>query len=148
MKKAAGVLVTNEDGKILGFLRRGRRNPGYGLPCGSLEYGETWALAAVRETHEETGLWVSLRDNPYLDRDLKGRVRTIIFRADITGGRMDAPSIREGYPEWITSKQLLAGPYGSFSQALLQHFGLLPASVGDQSPTEEQNVAKVSGQEG
>jgi ADP-ribose pyrophosphatase YjhB (NUDIX family) len=148
MKKAAGVLVTNEDGKILGFLRRGRRNPGYGLPCGSLEYGETWDRAAKRETFEETGLRVTLLPDPYLDRDTKGRVRTIIFRAEISGGRMDAPSIREGYPEWITPKQLLEGPYGEFSVPLLQHFGLLPAPVGSLSPDEDLDVATVSSQEG
>ena len=148
MKKAAGVLVTNEEGKILGFLRRGRRNPGYGLPCGSLESGETWDRAAKRETLEETGLRVELLPEPYLDRDTKGRVRTIIFRAVIVGGCMDAPSIREGYPEWITPKQLLSGPYAKFSLDMLQHFGLLPDPVGDRSPKEVRDVAKVSGQEG
>lgn len=139
MNKAAGVLVVNGD-KILGFLRRSRRNPGHGLPCGKVEPGETWERTAIRETHEETGLWVRLLPDPFMYRDAKGRVRTMIFRAEISGGRLDAPSIQEGYPEWITPQQLLAGPYHDFSVKLLQYFGLLlPPSGGSN---------EVSGKEG
>ncbi len=139
--KAAGVLIT-ENGKILGFFRRGIRNPGYGLPCGSVNRGETFESAAIRETLEETGLVVKLLPNPYIDRDVKGRAKVLVFRAEPVGGRLDAPSLREGYPEWVTPEQLLSGPFGPFSGEMLRHFGLLPITL-----EVGQDDSSIQGQE-
>lgn len=55
----AGAVVRDARGRIL-LIRRGTE-PGRGLwsvPGGRVEPGETTAEAAVRETHEETGLRV------------------------------------------------------------------------------------------
>jgi 8-oxo-dGTP pyrophosphatase MutT (NUDIX family) len=49
---AAGGLVTNPDGRLLVFFRRGF----WDLPKGKIDPGETPEQAAVREVQEETGL--------------------------------------------------------------------------------------------
>lgn len=50
--QAAGGLVTNDEGKLLFILRRGK----WDLPKGKLDPGETPEQGAVREVSEETGL--------------------------------------------------------------------------------------------
>lgn len=50
--EAAGGLVTNTDGQLLVFYRRGS----WDLPKGKIDPGETPEQAAVREVQEETGL--------------------------------------------------------------------------------------------
>ncbi|MFN8302030.1 MAG: NUDIX domain-containing protein [Saprospiraceae bacterium] len=50
--EAAGGLVTNADGQLLVFFRRGS----WDLPKGKIDPGETPEDAAVREVREETGL--------------------------------------------------------------------------------------------
>ena len=50
--KAAGGVVWNREGKMLIMTRNGRHD----LPKGKLEDGETLAMAAIRETMEETGV--------------------------------------------------------------------------------------------
>ena len=57
--KFANVILQNESGEIL-VLRRTKDHPNRGLmpdlPGGTLEDGETYKQAAVRETFEETGI--------------------------------------------------------------------------------------------
>lgn len=50
--KAAGGVVTAEDGRLLVMTRNGRADQ----PKGMVEAGETLQQAALRETNEETGL--------------------------------------------------------------------------------------------
>ena len=50
--KAAGGLVHDAEGRLLLMQRNGRAD----LPKGKVEPGETLAMAALRETAEETGL--------------------------------------------------------------------------------------------
>ncbi len=50
--EAAGGLVTNPEGKLLVFFRRGS----WDLPKGKIDPGETPEQAALREVEEETGL--------------------------------------------------------------------------------------------
>ena len=55
-----GVMVKNKNGEILLGLRRSPHGQGtWSFPGGHLEFGETMAQAAIRETKEETGLEVS-----------------------------------------------------------------------------------------
>lgn len=61
MRLAAGVIIVNEDDKIL-LVQRGHE-PQVGrwsLPSGRAEPGESAAEAAVREAREETGLEVEI----------------------------------------------------------------------------------------
>lgn len=51
-----GVIIQNEEGKILVGKRRGSHAPYYSIPGGSMELGETFEAAAIREVKEETGL--------------------------------------------------------------------------------------------
>ena len=52
VRATAGVVVRDQ-GHILLIRRRGEDT--WGLPGGGVEPGETWAAAALRECHEETG---------------------------------------------------------------------------------------------
>ena len=51
-----GVIIENEDGKILVGKRKGSHAPFYSIPGGHLENGETFEEAAFKEVFEETGL--------------------------------------------------------------------------------------------
>ncbi len=59
--EAAGGLVTDPQGRLLVFLRRGR----WDLPKGKIDPGETPEQAALREVREETGL-VHLTLGPFV----------------------------------------------------------------------------------
>lgn len=60
--EAAGGYVTNPEGKLLVFYRRGS----WDLPKGKIDPGETPEQAAVREVQEETGL-VNVALGDFLD---------------------------------------------------------------------------------
>jgi 8-oxo-dGTP diphosphatase len=51
-----GIIITNEEGKILIGKRKGVHAPYYSIPGGNLELGETFEEGAVREIKEETDL--------------------------------------------------------------------------------------------
>lgn len=53
----AGVIITDSQSRIL-LIKRTDNNK-WGLPGGSLELGETFEEAAIREAREETGLLVT-----------------------------------------------------------------------------------------
>lgn len=54
-----GVIVVNEEGKILVGKRRGSHAPHYSIPGGALELGESFEDGAKREVAEETGLVIN-----------------------------------------------------------------------------------------
>lgn len=51
-----GVIIENEEGKILVGKRKGSHAPFYSIPGGHLENGETFEEAAIKEVFEETAL--------------------------------------------------------------------------------------------
>lgn len=51
-----GVLIVNEEGRILVGKRINVHAPYYAIPGGHLELGETFEAGAIREIEEETGL--------------------------------------------------------------------------------------------
>ena len=51
-----GVIILNDDGKILVLRRIGTHAPYYSIPGGSLEMGETFEQGATRELTEECGI--------------------------------------------------------------------------------------------
>jgi len=55
-KVGLGVIVANQDGKILIGKRKGSHAPYYSIPGGHLDMGETFEDGAVREAKEETDL--------------------------------------------------------------------------------------------
>lgn len=51
-----GVVIVNEEGKILVGKRKGSHARFYSIPGGHLELGETFEEAAIKEIKEETSL--------------------------------------------------------------------------------------------
>lgn len=81
------TLPITEDGQLV-LLKRGIE-PGLGAwaqPGGFLEVDETVNQAAIRETHEETGLLVEPGEIVGLYTRLEAAVVTIVFEARIVGG--------------------------------------------------------------
>jgi mutator protein MutT len=54
-----GIIIVNKEGKILIGKRIGGHAPGYSIPGGKLELGETFEQGAIREIKEETDLDIS-----------------------------------------------------------------------------------------
>jgi 8-oxo-dGTP diphosphatase len=76
------VLAETEDGGIV-LVRRKHPPPGWALPGGFVESGESVAVAARRELREETGLDVELPElfHVYADpaRDPRGPTLSVVF---------------------------------------------------------------------
>ena len=53
-----GIVIINEDNKVLVGKRKNSLAPFYSIPGGNLEIGETFEEGAIRETLEETGLTI------------------------------------------------------------------------------------------
>jgi 8-oxo-dGTP diphosphatase len=96
-----GVIIKNH---IIVLVKRS--NPPfegqYALPGGFVEFGETVESALIREIVEETGLKVKIKSliGVYSDpnRDPRGHIISIAFRAQIIGGEVlsgsDASEVR------------------------------------------------------
>ncbi len=55
-KVGIGVIILNQEGKILVGKRKGAHAQFYSIPGGHLNFGETFEDAAIREIKEETNL--------------------------------------------------------------------------------------------
>ncbi len=129
-KLVAGT-IPEQDGRVL--LTRRAIDPGRGLwtfPGGFVDFGETVADAALRETLEETGLRVELTGllNVY---SYPGAPVIVVYRARVTGGtptpcdendavqwmatgdipwdRLAFPSTREALRDWLAGSRDRAG---------------------------------------
>ncbi|MDD2487560.1 MAG: NUDIX hydrolase [Candidatus Gracilibacteria bacterium] len=51
-----GVIIVNDEGKVLIGKRKGSHAPYYSIPGGKLELGETFEEGTIREIKEETNL--------------------------------------------------------------------------------------------
>lgn len=117
MKLAAGVWVVNDEKKILAFKQNLR---GLGLPCGSVDDGETTFHAAIRECLEETGLVVQLDPNkPFVYQEKQTLVT--IYKVYEYSGELK-PELGVGTPMWVSLDELKAGPYGTFNAKCAAHF--------------------------
>ncbi len=98
----ADVIFTpaGDPGRVA-LVRRRHPPPGWALPGGFVEYGESVEQAAVREVLEETGLRARLlrQFHVYSDpaRDPRGHTVTVVFLAEARGepvGEDDAAEAR------------------------------------------------------
>lgn len=96
---AADVII--EIGDRIVFVERKHDPPGWALPGGFVEFGETVEQAAVREAREETSLEIQLTEllgvysRP--DRDPRGQTVGVVYIGSATGkprGRDDARQAR------------------------------------------------------
>jgi ADP-ribose pyrophosphatase YjhB (NUDIX family) len=85
--EGAHVLATDEAGRIL-VVKTTYLGPGWMLPGGRVERGETPHAAAARETLEETGLEVRVDRLLLVDARKDGDV-SFVFAGRVTGGEMD-----------------------------------------------------------
>jgi ADP-ribose pyrophosphatase YjhB (NUDIX family) len=122
-----GVSVMVEDeGQVL--LVRRAINPGRGqwcLPSGFVEWDESPQAAGIRECAEETGLAVSnleLLDAVQYTADFRGPGINLTYRAQITGGRLqagdDAEKARFFAPDELPPVESIA--FASHRQVLKQ----------------------------
>jgi 8-oxo-dGTP diphosphatase len=100
------VIIEVPGGIVL--IKRRYLPPGWALPGGFVEYGETLAAAAVREAREETGLDVALTElfNVYSDprRDPRRHTIAVVFIGHATGAPVAADDAAEA--EVFTAQSL------------------------------------------
>ncbi|MDP3066684.1 MAG: NUDIX hydrolase [Methanobacteriaceae archaeon] len=86
------TVVTNNESIVLIKRKNDPYQGSWALPGGFVEYGETVEDAALRETLEETGLLINLKDivGVYSDinRDPRGHTVSICFHAHPIGGNL------------------------------------------------------------
>jgi ADP-ribose pyrophosphatase YjhB (NUDIX family) len=108
--EGAHVLAIDEHGRVL-VVRTTYLGPGWMLPGGRVERGETPHEAAARETREETGLEVEIERLVVVDaRRLRGV--SFVYRGTVVGGTL-APQFGEiAEAGWISRGEIAAGSPG------------------------------------
>src|SRR6516165_5184687 len=107
---SANMIAVNGHGEIL--LIRRTDNGNWAVPGGGMDLGESITDAAVRETHEETGIsceitgLVGIYTNPHhvIHYTSNGEVRqefSIVFTARPVGGEL-RPSGESSEPQWVS----------------------------------------------
>lgn len=81
-KVTVDVLVEDDAGRVL-LIRRRNPPPGWAIPGGFVDYGETLEAAAIREIREETALEITLTAQFHTysapDRDPRHHTVTTVF---------------------------------------------------------------------
>lgn len=85
--EGAHVFVADDEGRVL-VVRTTYLGPGWMLPGGRVERGETPHGAAARETREETGLEVTVERLLLIDAR-KGKDVSFVFGGRVVGGELE-----------------------------------------------------------
>lgn len=101
------IIIELEGGRIV-LIKRKNPPPGWALPGGFVDYGESAEAAAVREAREETGLSVELIEQFHTysdpDRDPRQHTISVVFIARAEGeprGADDATEARGFDPDQL-----------------------------------------------
>lgn len=126
--KTAVCVLYEKDGLFLSVSRKDDPTD-FGLPGGKLDEGETLIQCAIRELSEETGYLLQISPwNPFMMIDENGMF-TITFKATALEGvgKEVVFSIDEeketGVVSFVDKEELCKGSFGSYNQAMLNHFG-------------------------
>ncbi|HVM23869.1 MAG TPA: NUDIX hydrolase [Candidatus Limnocylindrales bacterium] len=104
--EGAHAYVTDDDGRVL-VVRTTYLGPGWMLPGGRIERGETPHAGAARETEEETGLRVVI-DRLLLVDARRARDVSFVFGGHVVGGEL-APQFGEiAEAGWVARDQIAA----------------------------------------
>jgi len=104
--EGAHVLVTDELGRILA-VRTTYLGPGWMLPGGRVERGETPHAAAARETKEETGLVVRIERLVLVDAH-RTKDTGFVYSAAVVGGELDPQLGEIAEVGWIDRAEIEA----------------------------------------
>ncbi len=102
--EGAHVLATDAEGRIL-VVRTTYLGPGWMLPGGRVERGETPHGAAARETKEETGLDVVV-DRLLLVDARRGQDVSFVFAGRVVGGELEPQLGEIAEAGWIARDEI------------------------------------------
>lgn len=120
------VIIQINGGIVL--IKRKNPPPGWALPGGFVDYGETVEAAAAREAEEETGLVVTLKEqfHVYSDpsRDPRHHTVSVVFIADAAGTPQAADdAVRTEIYAGDTLPQRLAFDHGRILSDYFRYIG-------------------------
>jgi ADP-ribose pyrophosphatase YjhB (NUDIX family) len=104
--EGAHVLVTDGEGRVL-VVRTTYLGPGWMLPGGRVEHGETPHAAAARETREETGMDVVVERLLLVDAR-KARDVSFVFGGRALGGKLEPQLGEIAEVGWVPREELEA----------------------------------------
>ncbi len=115
MKYAAVVYLENPEGLILGVSRK-HNHDDFGLPGGSVEPGESFSDAAIREVMEETSLHIF--DLVKIFQRENSDVQVHCFSAKYDG---EAKSVENAVVKWVSRETLVSGSFGTYNKDLFDY---------------------------
>jgi len=119
--EGAHLLATDAEGRVL-VVRMTYLGPGWMLPGGRVERGETPQAAAERETREETGLEVAV-DRLLLVEAHRPKDVSFVFGGRLVGGTLDPQLGEISEVGWLSREEL-----GASSPRLSQLLRLIDES--------------------
>jgi len=102
--EGAHLLATDDEGRIL-VVRTTYLGPGWMLPGGRIERGETPHAAAARETREETGLAVTVERLLLVDAH-RARDVSFVFSGRAIGGELQPQLGEIAEAGWLSRSEI------------------------------------------